>query len=575
MRTPSSGTQIAIIIIIMRIYLTSDVPISTRGYTESVADELFASGHEVVVITPSPRLKIDKPYPVHSTLFRPTTPMTDNLIMTQMWAFNLSTLIYGQPDVILNPNAGTWNYVTSAFPTVFVNRPTPLSDVTRRGIQRADGIIALTRGDASTIARSAFYDVPSSKITVIPLGLDPELFDTTIESSRENLLSRYAQELQGVDENAFWIVASTDVAQSGDIDTLIRAAQSYEANSNRPVMTLIVGVLDEPQLEKYQHLTERLIIQGVRFVNGLKDREDATRFLKEADVVVVSGRDGASSLAKDVLDIAPPDDQSSAAAIKWAMRRITDNTKTNAPLRTELLSYLGYELQRTLGRLDAIEPVCSTRCREESAKYIKFATRQIATENLADGVSIQANASTKRVGVDHTRSFETLTRSYGWNPISSRIEDYLRKAAGRTSRIRSIRVETPLDLVVGSRKERLNSIGFDEDVMESFERFKKTRGTDQFGRALMTFDRTVSEYFGTRTGVAHPLDMTAMPDPRSGNWGVFAEVARASGISTSQFMEVMREVETTPRTILTGMEYQKPPMRPDATIIRIPFGKPR
>lgn len=511
----------------MRVFLTNPLPTSLGGRTVvAIADHLFASGHEVVVITPSPRLKMDKPYPVHSGLFAPDSHRPDGFILNQAWAFTVSSLIFGDPDVVLHSHAGTWNDVTSAFPTAFFNPSGKLES--------------------------------AGRVTSISWGLDPKLFDTTIESSRESLLSRYAQELHGIDKNTFWIVGMTDVVHPDGIETLIRAAQGYEIDSSRPVATLVIG-LDDADLEHYHRMTYRLATEGVRFINHLADPADAARFLNEADLVALSNREIAGSM-EDVVAIATPDAQSSAAAIRRALKMAEHDTDMNATLRAEMLTYLNYEHRKTLGRLDIAEPMCSAQCREKSAGYRHFAARQIAVEGIADGVSIRVNASIEGARVNHTKSFNALTRSFGWDAVGKRVAEYLIKAARHTPRMRGVYPKLSLDIPLANR------IHFDEDVMEAFERLEKTRGTGQFGQAFRAFDRTVNEYFGTRAELAHSRGESAE---------VFAGVAQACGIPTTRLMNVMEEFGRVPKNILMGVEYQKPPERPDATIIRVPFGKPR
>ncbi|MBL7978403.1 MAG: glycosyltransferase family 4 protein [Bacteroidetes Order II. Incertae sedis bacterium] len=119
------------------------------------------------------------------------------------------------------------------------------------------------------------YGVPEHKVSFIPNGVDPEMFNTQGDASRY-------RKIWGIEEK-FAVVYAGALGPANDIPTILQAAAKIQDTSN--VFFVFVG--DGKERTRSEALTATLNLKNVKFVGGLPKSEMAD-VLAAADVTIAT-----------------------------------------------------------------------------------------------------------------------------------------------------------------------------------------------------------------------------------------------------------------------------------------------
>ncbi len=613
----------------MRIFVTANEPVYSEGgaligfsgrYSRDVADAMHSLGHDVVLIAPADSYEMvrSSPYPVRPMVISDDNvsytdvsyanldynfpvyaahPMStqvflrelglssDRYLMSQAWSMSTSELLFGRPDVVINTGTSTWNFISSAYPTLVLTHGndmldafagSPLEGIARAGFSRSSAIIASDGVASKRYDRFASKTDYPRRAGMIPPLLHTEDLRIKRRGLRGELMERYHEELAGIYQSDFWVVHSVELAGVQGVASLLRAAQQYEASNGMRTATIIIG-LDSDTQKRLKRMASEMEIFGVRFIEKLQRKEDLALFVSEAHVLTFpSGRygvgmlyaDGVSSdkLSLDGRVAAMNDpigrvdrvDQNSIATLRLAKSLAERNTDLPVHLRVELISLLNHELRisQNLGAL-INEVNFSGKVLELAASYKHFAAQEIASDTLLDGVVRGINHFPQAARPNNDRALKLAEKEFGLTSFAQKIERALLKLqAGENDSSRFSGNITQLD-----RKVRINAIKPDTRVMREFDKLRDAIGTDQFFKAVRRFDRTVMTYLGMRATYSHPLSMAAVADPHVELNGIFTEIARAAGVELAVFNEVLSEIAMVPYSGVMGREYEVPKRR--------------
>jgi 1,2-diacylglycerol 3-alpha-glucosyltransferase len=145
--------------------------------------------------------------------------------------------------------------------------------LTLRGIKKADSIIAISSNAKAELINN--YSIPSSKIHVVPLGVDVDFFRSLLP----NKISEYSK--QGGKICLLYVGA---LEARKNVDSLIRALEII-VNKQNNVHLLIVG--DGSEKNRLQKLTEILNLTKYVTFLGAVSREYLLELYNSADYVVL------------------------------------------------------------------------------------------------------------------------------------------------------------------------------------------------------------------------------------------------------------------------------------------------
>jgi glycosyltransferase involved in cell wall biosynthesis len=307
----------------MRVLIPNHFPLEGSGsgiYTQNVARELVAKGHQALTICPDHEPESGYPFETRTILFTPddgsaqggerlpfnfpcftTHPrsnttygdLDDAQRQAYVGAFQdaIDSAVRGwRPDVIHAQHLWVTGFAASStgVPYVATAHGTDLMGFKRyqgwqtialEGVRKADAVIAISHQVADD-ARE-LYEIPEHLIHLIMNGFDSSIFHT-MPLDRADVLGTFG--IEGTPESLVTFVGK--LTRFKGVDVLLDAAPLYEA-ALPDVMTLIIG--DGQLREELVHQADELGLENVHFL-GHNPQPDVARLLNVADVSIVPSR---------------------------------------------------------------------------------------------------------------------------------------------------------------------------------------------------------------------------------------------------------------------------------------------
>jgi glycosyltransferase involved in cell wall biosynthesis len=307
----------------MRVLIPNHFPLEGSGsgiYTQNVARELVAKGHQALTICPDHQEEAGYPFETRTILFTPdegaeadaarlpfnfpcfTTHPRSSTTFADLDAEQRAAYVQAfqsaiddavadwKPDVIHAMHLWVTGYAATktGVPTVATAHGTDLMGFKRyadwrelalEGVRKTPAVIAISRQVAADT--SELYDVPREKIRLIMNGFDESIFHTMV-LDRTTVLHEF-----GIGEPPRALIMFVGkLTKFKGIDVLLDAAAIYEA-ALPGVMTLIIG---EGELHDQLRLRAAdLHLKQVHFL-GQQPQSEIARLLNVADLSIVPSR---------------------------------------------------------------------------------------------------------------------------------------------------------------------------------------------------------------------------------------------------------------------------------------------
>jgi glycosyltransferase involved in cell wall biosynthesis len=307
----------------MRVLIPNHFPLEGSGsgiYTQNIARELVAKGHQALTICPDHRAEAGYPFETRTILFTPdegaesggermpfnfpcfTTHPRSSTTFADLDAGQRTAYVQAfrsaiddavadwKPDVIHAMHLWVTGYAATktGIPTVATAHGTDLMGFKRyavwrelalEGVRKTAAVIAISRQVRTDTM--ALYEVPQEKIRLIMNGFDESIFHT-MALDRTTVLREF-----GIgDSPRALIMFVGKLTRFKGVDVLLDAAAIYEA-ALPEVMTLIVG---EGELhDQLRSQAADLHLKQVRFL-GQHPQSDIARMLNVSDISIVPSR---------------------------------------------------------------------------------------------------------------------------------------------------------------------------------------------------------------------------------------------------------------------------------------------
>jgi glycosyltransferase involved in cell wall biosynthesis len=308
----------------MRVLIPNHFPLEGSGsgiYTQNVAREVIAKGHEALVITPGHDEQTGFPFEVRTIRFTPddgppdgddrlpfnfpcftthpvsTTTFADLDAAQQdayVGAFQAAidaALVDWQPDVIHAQHLWVTAYAArqTGLPYVATAHGTDLmgfrkfddwTSLALEGAHNAHAVIAISR----QVSRDTheLYGIPEDQIRLVWNGFNQALFRVMPDVERADVLAKHGLPAEP-DHVVSFVGKLTDFK---GVDVLLDAAAIYESQLGE-VLTLIVG--DGELRAELEAQAGRLGLKGVHFL-GHQNQPDVAELYNVADVSTVPSR---------------------------------------------------------------------------------------------------------------------------------------------------------------------------------------------------------------------------------------------------------------------------------------------
>lgn len=307
----------------MRVLVPNHFPLEGSGsgiYTQNVARELVAKGHQALTICPDHQQEAGYPFETRTILFTPdegaetggerlpfnfpcfTTHPRSSTTFADLDADQRTAyvdafqkaidaaVISWKPDVIHAMHLWVTGYAAAktGVPTLATAHGTDLMGFKRyadwralalEGVRKTAAVVAISRQVADDAM--ALYDVPQAKIRLIMNGFDESIFHS-MDLDRTDVLREFGIH----DSPSALIMFVGKLTRFKGVDVLLDAAAIYEAALPQ-VMTLIIG---EGELhDQLRSQAAELHLKQVRFL-GQHPQPEIARLLNVADVSIVPSR---------------------------------------------------------------------------------------------------------------------------------------------------------------------------------------------------------------------------------------------------------------------------------------------
>lgn len=308
----------------MRVLIPNHFPLEGSGsgiYTQNVAREVVAKGHEALVITPGHDEQTGFPFEVRTVLFTPTDGPPDD---QERLPFNFpcftthpastttfadldaaqqdayvgafqaaidAALVDWQPDIIHAQHLWVTAHTArmTSLPYVATAHGTDLmgfrkfkswTSLALDGARNAQAIIAISR----QVSRNTqdLYDIPEEQIRLVWNGFNQAIFRVQPGIQRADVLARHSLPTDPACVVSF-VGKLTDFK---GVDVLLDAAAIYESQLG-DVLTLIVG--DGELRAELEAQAERLGLKSVHFL-GHQNQPDVAELYNIANVSTVPSR---------------------------------------------------------------------------------------------------------------------------------------------------------------------------------------------------------------------------------------------------------------------------------------------
>jgi len=617
----------------LRIYFVSDYPLAReRGERTSAsahqirdaAGEMWKEGHDVVVIAPGhvdrPERDHDLPYPVRTILFKPqdyahqwntlgprygfnfpvldknpnlgsdtllwriSEQKVDQLLSGYMAMFRLTSIIFGEPDVVVTPHAvSLWNYVASNYPVLFMSsesdqfpaegtedaKNTRMIDLIREGVQRAFGGVALSNLIKTRLLKGRNgLKVAENSVHRIQRGLNPALFHHMADTTKAELLVRFPQ-LKGVSLDSKWVVLY-DEYENPDVLRNLMKVSSYIENMY-PDEDVVCIVVTEGDGHKLCEDMNRLQLDAdrMRLITNVGMREKAWLVNAADSSLMYVGQEAPTSVTepieRDLLIlsmtavVAKEDgrpvwyfpgrvDPFSKKIVKATLE---DFDRNAVDLGLEKLKRVRRTIE-TLHHRDRREtstyPVVSEErdIQERARRAVRYKARVTAFQRLAGSLVGNIPSDVQPLILE-----EPKTRDKGREKpfavrsgIARGLEPLLFKAAMEGKRISAEHMYTDSPHHA-DRQARLDDMRFNSEAREAWEHL--TASIEQKRSVGHAFRAWQHEMLGALYCVKFldPLNSNAIPDPIRNPNGIISEMSRLVGHRSAElfiFLQLLSNI---------------------------------
>lgn len=650
----------------LRIFLTSDYPLGVQGGPPTSASAhqirdaalgLHERGHEVVVLAPGynhrPEITPELPFPVRTLLFTPTDrslikstigsrfpfdipvldinsnhcsqmllskftdEMVDQLICGYMGMFRMTSLIFGEPDVIVSSHAvSLWNYVASNYPLVVMSSESDmipdgasmsLRHIINVGVRHAFGGVAFSRLVANRLAGNrSVVSFPEDHIVHAPREIDRELFGPEGETTKDELLFRFKDKLEGVSSHEWWVVLYDQFDHPAVADFYLHVAALMERGNERVRPIFITESKGYDLCERY----ERFQLERARFITEI-GRLQKSWFMHAADRALVYMGYETPAGESDVLERDLIIAGQSAVAVKSqgggrlyfpgavdpTSQHIIDETlrtfdvnavdlkgEIRVAVRNAIVGLAqdsgnGFDLlpesqverphvgRSITRRIKAISDKRIREIEEIAFRHVRYMVRKIAMGRLSDAlqdsrpvVNPRSEWRSRRKSITSGQlPLTTAARTAG------HLEPFLFRAKHEASTIPAV-LERKDHERLQARQDRLDAIVFDPDARSAWEEFtlEIEVGGEKMGSLFRYVQYEVLKAL-CRSSFLHPAVLSALPNPRINPNAIFSEVARLLQYNTEDLLHMLRHVEEADPSVLiqtVSVKPENPPPQP-------------
>jgi hypothetical protein len=612
----------------LKVMFLSDYPIAretgerTSASAHQILDaarELGDKGHDVVMIAPGyvdrPERDGKLPFSVRTLLFTPenfihqrntlgprfsfdypvldqnpnltsdylvwkmANQSVDMLLNGYMAMLRLTTLIFGEPDVVVTAHAvSPWNFAASNYPVLFMSSesdqmphdvPDYLRNIIVEGGRRAFGGIAMSKLVRNNLldGRQGF-EVRRDSIEYISRGLNRQLFTGKAETTKYELLQRFPQ-LKGVSSEHRWIVLYDESGNEHVVHNLMRVASYVERKCPDAVHILVT----EGDGQRLCEQIDRLQLSRMRLITNVGIKEKAW-FVNAADrTVMYLGQEVppstvVSDLERDLMllsltAVVVPGDNGPRLCfpgrVEAFSEEVVDTTLAefdrnegdlSGEVRFKVRSAIK-GLRGTRERVDTMTfPALDRPVQTRARRSIRYRARVMASQRVAKALMDEVPEKLKQLTLDEAGSGAgpAIMDIPVQSGMARELQNVLFKASAMGERSPAkLKYLNPAHSK--DRQSRLDAIVFDPEVREAWEKLVKDVDEGKsYGRIGAAFRSWQHELFRAlyRTKFIKSANLDAIADPRRNPDGILSEVSRLIGHRTEEVFKYLRKIREIP-----------------------------